>query len=141
MTQVRHWPVGMVKRSTCSTKKNGTCKFCLLRATVRSCLPEKYQHVDNKMRMSAPVSMNLAFVIRIGTARITLVSSGPGHFRNKHPNHPAYMTAFWAVHPPMGDSCMCNHLFKDLNKWKPVETRKALGEELTYFLSKLGWSL
>lgn len=36
------------------------------------------------------------------------------------------MMVLWVIPPPMGDLCAGNHLFKDLNKWKPVEIRKAL---------------
>jgi len=57
-----------------------------------------------------------------------MVSNGPGHFGNKHPHYSAYMIILWALSPPMGDLRTGNHLFKDLNKWKPVEIREALGK-------------
>ena len=102
--------------------------FCPLGATARTCFPEKCQYMDNKMRMSAHISIHLASELRAGAAKITPGQQWARSLQKQAPQSSCLHDYLWALPPPMGDSCTGNHLFKDLNKWKPVEIHEAPGK-------------
>lgn len=88
--------------------------------------------MGNKMRLSPHIGINLASVIRI---EVKMIIPGQQTARpvskTSAPNLPVCMIVLWAILPPMEAYCTCDHLFKDLGKWKPAEICQALRKNLT----------